>query len=187
MVYPAYHSFSQVYSATNTEINMNIVKSSTRLSQMFFTFSNSSVNSTENNKAGEFDKKKWNYFWHPMKVSIDNLEGVVDSDKQISAQIQIANKKYPEQEISSLSEFMYFLRRAVNVYRYANDKFIGGINFDKQPDMNFTGTNTKMGSLITFKVKGANSSFALGIERVFITAVSEHVFELSESSSTVLD
>ena len=70
---------------------------------------------------------------------------------------------------------------------YANDKFIGGINFDKQPDMNFTGSNTKMGSLITFKIKGANANFALGIERVFITAVSEHIFELSESASTVLD
>ena len=94
---------------------------------------------------------------------------------------------------------MYFLRRAVNVmspyydgfsidiYRYANDKFIGGINFDKQPDMNFTGSSTKMGSLITFKIRGANQNFALGIERVFITAVSEHIFELSESASTVLD
>ena len=94
---------------------------------------------------------------------------------------------------------MYFLRRAVNVmspyydgfsidiYRYANDKFIGGINFDQQPDMNFTGSNTKMGSLITLKIRGANQSFALGIERVFITAVSEQIFELSESASTVLD
>ena len=53
--------------------------------------------------------------------------------------------------------------------------------------MNFTGSNTKMGSLITFKVKGANANFALGIERVFITAVSEQIFELSESASTVLD
>ena len=94
---------------------------------------------------------------------------------------------------------MYFLRKAVNVmspyydgfsidiYRYANDKFIGGIDFQKQPDMNFTGSNTKMGSLITFKVKGANANFALGVERAFITCVSEHVFELSESASTVLD
>ena len=64
-------------------------------------------------------------------------------------------------------------------------KFIEGVNFDKQPDMNFTGSNTKMGSLITFK--GANANFALGIERVFITAVSEQIFELSESASTVLD
>ena len=197
MVYPAYYSFSQTFTAGNTEINMNIVKSSTRLSQMFFTFSNSNINN--DNTAGNYDRKRWNYFFHPMAVTIDNLEGVIDSDKQISAQIQIANKKFPEQEISSISEFMYFLRRAVNVmspyydgfsidiYRYANDKFIGGINFDKQPDMNFTGSNTKMGSLITFKIKGANANFALGIERVFITAVSEQIFELSESASTVLD
>ena len=53
--------------------------------------------------------------------------------------------------------------------------------------MNFTGSNTKMGSVITFKIKGANANFALGIERVFITAVSEQIFELSESASTVLD
>ena len=146
-----------------------------------------------------FNLKRWNYFHHPMAGTIDNLEGVIDSDKQISAQIQIANKKFPEQEITSISEFVYFLRRAVNVmspyydgfsidiYRYANDKFIGGIHFDKQPDMNFTGSNTTMGSFITFKIKATNANFALGIQRVFITAVSEQIFELSESASTVLD
>ena len=164
---------------------------------MFFTFSNSNIDN--DNTAGNYDRKKWNYFFHPMAATIDNLEGVIDSNRQISAQIQIANKKFPEQEITSIAGFMYFLRRAVNVmspyydgfsidiYRYANDKFIGGINFDKQPDVNFTGSNTKMGSLITFKIRGANQNFALGIERVFVTMVSEHVFELSESASTVLD
>ena len=197
MVYPAYHSFSQTFTAGNTEINMNIVKSSTRLSQMFFTFSNSNIDN--DNTAGNYDKKRWNYFFHPMAASIDNLEGVIDSAKQISYQVQIANKKFPEQAVESLAEAMYFLRRAVNVmspyydgfsidtYRYANDKCILGINLDKQPDMNFTGTNTKMGSLITFKVRGSNENFALGIERVFVTAVSEQIFELSESASTVLD
>ena len=176
---------------------MNIVKSSTLLSQMFFTCSNSNID--DDNSAGNYDKKTWNYFFHPMAVTIDNLEGVIDPDKQISAQIQIANKKFPEQEISNTTEFMYFLRRAFNVmspyydgfsidiYRYANDKFIGGINFDRQPDMNFTGSNTKMGSLVTFKIRRASANFALGIERVFITAVSGQVFELSESASTVLD
>ena len=194
MVYPAYHSFSQTFTAGNTEINMNIVKSSTRLSQMFFTLSNSQIN--DNATAGNYAKKKWTWFYHPMVATIDNLEGVIDSDKQISYYMQIANKKLA---VESIAEAMYFLRRAVNVmspfydgfsidiYRYANDKFIGGINFDKQPDMNFTGSNTKMGSLLTFKLKGANQTFALGIEQVYITLVSEHVFELSESASTVLD
>ena len=198
MVYPAYHSFSQTFAAGNTEINMNIVKSSTRLSQMFFTLSNSDIQT--NNIKDRFALKKWTYFfYHPMRVTIDNVRGVVDSDKQISYYVQIANKKFPEQAIESIAESMYFLRRAVNVmspfydgfsidiYRYTNDKFIGGINFDKQPDMNFTGSNTKMGSLLTFKLKGANQTFALGIEQVYVTLVSEHVFELSESASTVLD
>ena len=93
MVYRAYHSFSQTFDSGNSEINMNIVKSSTRLSQMFCTFSNSNIN--DDNKAGSYDKKKWNYFHHPMAVTIDNLnlEGVIDSDKQISAQIQIKKKE----------------------------------------------------------------------------------------------
>ena len=93
-----------------------------------------------------------------MAASIDNLEGVIDSAKQISIQVQIANKKFPEQAVEFLAEAMYFLCRAVNVmspyyegfsidiYRDANDKCILGINLNKQPDMNFTGTNTKMGS-----------------------------------------
>ena len=176
---------------------MNIVKSSTRLSQMFFTLSKSAVDT--NPAAGTFFRKKWTWFFHPMAATIDNLEGVIDSDRQISYYVQIANKKFPEQPIESLAELMYFLRRAVNVmspyydgvsidiYRYANDTFIGGINFCKQPDVNFTGSNTKMGSLITFKIRGAHQNFALGIGQVYVTMVSEHVFELSESASTVLD
>ena len=44
-----------------------------------------------------------------------------------------------------------------------------------------------MGSLINFEIKGANANFALRIESVFVTAVSEHILELSESASTVLD
>ena len=55
MVYPAYHSFSQTFTAGNTEIDMNIVKSSTRLFQMFFTFSNSNIDG--DNTAGNYDKR----------------------------------------------------------------------------------------------------------------------------------
>ena len=140
MVYPAYQSFSQSFATGSTEINMNIVKSSTRLSQMFFTFSNSSIQA--NGSAGNFAKKKWTWFFHSMAATIDNLEGVIDSDTQISYYEQIANKKFPEQPVESIAEAIYFLRRAVNVmspycdgfsidiYPFANDKFIGGINFD---------------------------------------------------------
>ena len=45
--------FSQTFTASNTKINMNIDKSSTRLSKVFFTFSNSKIN--DDKKAGNFD------------------------------------------------------------------------------------------------------------------------------------
>ena len=106
MVYPAQHSLSQTFTAGNSEMNMNIVKSSTRLSQMLFTCSNSNIN--DDSTAGNYDKKNGISFFHPMASTIDNVE----TFKQISAQIQTASKKFPEQEIASVVEFM-FLRRAV--------------------------------------------------------------------------
>ena len=78
----------------------------------------------------------------------------------------------------------YYDGFSIDISRYANDTFIGGIAFDKHPNMNFTGSNTQMGS---FKIRSANANFALGIERVFVTMVREHIFELSESASTVLN
>ena len=36
-----------------------------------------------------------------MAVRSDNLEGVIDTDKQLPAQLHIANRKFPEQEISN--------------------------------------------------------------------------------------
>ena len=125
---------------------MNIVKSSTRLSQMFFTFSNSRIN--DDSKAGEYDKTKWNYFHHPMVATIDNLEGVIDSDKQISAQIQIANKKFPEQEITSIAEFMYFLRRAVNVMPPYYDGFTLVLTFTAMLTINLLEELTLISNLI---------------------------------------
>ena len=50
---------------------MNIVKSSTRLSPMLFTFSNSNIN--DDNIAGNYDEKRWNYLFHPMAASINRV------------------------------------------------------------------------------------------------------------------
>ena len=50
-----------------------------------------------------------------MAATIDNLESAIDSDRQISYYVQIANKKFPEQAVESIAEAIYFLHRAVNV------------------------------------------------------------------------
>ena len=56
-------------------------------------------------------------------------------------------------------------------------------------DVNFTGTNTKMGSLIVFKVKGTEGTLveAEQIQEVFVNLVSESVLELTESGAIVYD
>ena len=56
-------------------------------------------------------------------------------------------------------------------------------------DVNFTSINTKMGSLITFKIKGTEGSLleAEQITEIFTTLVSESVVELTESGAIVFD
>ena len=62
-------------------------------------------------------------------------------------------------------------------------------SFEKMADVNFTGINTKMGSLITFKVKGNEGSLANTeqIQEIFVSLVSESVLELTEAGSIVFD
>ena len=62
-------------------------------------------------------------------------------------------------------------------------------SFEKMPDVNFTGINTKMGSLITFKVKGNEGTLAETeqIQEIFVSLVSESVLELTESGAIVFD
>ena len=62
-------------------------------------------------------------------------------------------------------------------------------SFEKMADVNFTGTNTKMGSWIVFKVKGTEGTLAEAeqIQEVFVNLVSESVLELTESGAIVYD
>ena len=105
-------------------------------------------------------------------VPLQEGKGFQDYTRNLSWQMQIANKKYPEFECQSLSEACYFLRRTlhymnydqnllnISYSQYRSNKFIIGVSFEKMADVNFTGTNTKMGSLITFKIKGAEGTLA---------------------------
>ena len=55
-------------------------------------------------------------------------------------------------------------------------------------DVNFTSINAKMGSLITFKIKGTEGPLVAAeqIQEIFVRMVSESVLELRESGSIVL-
>ena len=60
---------------------------------------------------------------------------------------------------------------------------------EKMSDLAFSGVNTKMGSLITFKIKGTEGSLAEAeqIQEIMVHLVSESVVELTESGTIVFD
>ena len=164
--------------------------------------------------------KRWNYFYNPMINSEinDGFDGALvegqgfqDFTRNLSWQLQVGNKKFPEFECQSLSEAFYFLRRTIHYHNVEQNselteniyhikrwhvnivkiqiKGIIGVSFEKMADVNFTSINTKMGSLLTFKIKGTQGSLlpAEQIQEIFTHLVSESVLELRESGAVVYD
>ena len=149
------------------------------------------------------------HFYNPMISEInDGFDGALvagqgfqDFSRNLSWQIQVGNKKWPEVECQSLSEAFYFLRRTLHYHngdqnslnisykQYRENKFVIGVSFEKMQDVNFTSINTKMGSLITFKIKGTEGALAAGeqIQEIFVHMVSESILELRESGAIVYD
>ena len=224
MVFPMYHTITQTFNTGGGELNMNIVKSASKLSGAFITLYRTPRNGTINANylPDNYVHKRWNYFYNPQINSFiwdngavanpqDQGKGFQDYGRNLSWQIQLGNKKYPEFEAQSLSETFYYLRRAIHYmnpdqdalsfsYRqYRENKFIIGMSFEKMADVNFTGVNTKMGSLITMKIRptegtlnttagdGTNAVYAEDIQEVFCHLVSETVLELRESGAVIYD
>ena len=82
-------------------------------------------------------------------------------------------------------------QNSVNIsYRqFRENKFVMAFDFQKMADVSFTGINTRMGSLITFKVRGNEGTLAETeqIQEIFVNLVSESILELTESGAIVYD
>ena len=216
LIVPQYHTLTQNFNVKGGEINMNIVKSASKLSTAFITLYREKRQGERYDGKFYVDNyvhKRYNYFYNPMinseindgpnaqAVAIQRGQGFQDYTRNLSWQIQISNKKYPEFECQSLSEAFYYLRRTlhymngdqnslnISYSQYRSNKFIIGMSFEKMQDTSFTGTNTKQGSLIVFKIKATEGVLAEAeqIQEVFIHMISEAVLELTESGSIVYD
>ena len=215
LIVPQYHTITQTFNTGGGEINMNLVKSASKLTNAFITLYRTPRNFERysNYLVDGYVHKRWNYFYNPMingeindgplaeTLPLQEGKGFADSSRALTYQLQIASKKYPEFEVSSLSEAFYFLRRTlhymnadqnslnISYKQYRSNKFVMAFSFEKMADVNFTGTNTKMGSLITFKLKGTEGSLAdtEQVQEIFVNLVSESVVELTESGAIVFD
>ena len=221
LVFPMYHTMTQSFSeGGGGEINMNIVKSASKLNGCFITLYRAPRAGVDADNANYYRHdnyiyKRWNYFYNPMINSriFDGPDpdgtdrgrfqgkGFQDKDLNLTWQLQINNKKYPEFECQSMAETAYYLRRtlhylnpdqdafSISYKRYREDKFVIGISFEKMADTNFTGQNTKMGGLLVFKLKGSNRALTTDedVREVFVHMISESVLELRESGSVLYD
>ena len=215
LIVPQYHTLTQNFNVGGGEINANLVKSASKLSTAFITLYRPKQIGTRYGyfRPSNYLHKRYNYLYNPMINSEINDgfdtatntaiegKGFQDYSRNLSWQLQVANKKYPEFECQSLSEAFYYLRRTLHYMngdqnslnitykQYREDKFIIGMSFEKMQDTSFTGTNTKMGSLITFKIKATEGVLAEAeqIQEIFIHMISESVLELTESGAIVYD
>ena len=77
---------------------------------------------------------------------------------------------------------------SITYEQYATNKFILGITFEKMNEANMIGINTKMGSLMTAKIKPYKTLTADEmIQEVFVHMISEAVVEIRSDSSVVYD
>ena len=130
IVYPMYHTLSQTINTNGTEINMNVVKSSSKLNGMFITLyrTQRGAHLTNGEEVGKYLSddyiyKRWNYFYNPMintrlndcgagATGANRGFGFANKNLNVlSWQVQVHFKKYPEFESQSLSEHWYFLNR----------------------------------------------------------------------------
>ena len=221
MYFPMYHTITQTFDPNAGEITMNIVKSASKLSGAFITLYRSPRTGELRNRylPDNYVYKRWNYMYSNMINGEINDVGAADTDatqgkgfadhtRQLSWQMQIQSTKYPEFEAQSLSETFYYLRQAIHYmnpeqeslsfsYRqYRENKFIIGMSFEKMhanEGVSFTGVNTKMGSLMTFKLKltegktqGRDYNLE-GIEELFVHLVSDAILELRSDGGILYD
>ena len=167
MSFPMYHTITQTFNVGAGEINMNIVKSASKLSGAFITLYRTPRQGEDLGRylPDNYVYKRWNYFYNPMingrindtgAANNDDLQGkgFADHTRQLSWQLQVQSTKYPEFDAQSLSETFYYLRQAIHYmnpeqealsfsYRqYRENKYIIGMSFERMhgnEGVSFTG------------------------------------------------
>ena len=99
-----YHTITQSFNVNGTEINMNVVKSASKLNGAFITVYRAQRGKEDNYYLPDnYVNKRFNYFYNPMINSRSNVRGVnatgadagygfADKNYNISWQLQIATK-----------------------------------------------------------------------------------------------
>ena len=179
--FSTYTTLSQVANAS--EVNLNISRALTRIKALFLTMVRTGDLTVSRTEA--------NYFFHAM-------DGSYNPDNEVSIEVQLGSKRYPEYPIQSSAEAFYQLRKTLGMHssafhslditpvEYRREKFIVGIDFEKVLDRSFTGYSSKSGDLLTVKMKNtgmANNDSGL----VYTTLWFDSIMSINDTGVQVYD
>ena len=123
-------------------------------------------------------------------------------DKEIQLYMQLGSKLYPEYPCNNLSECFYRLKECLNLptyhqhaisikfRNYINNKFIFAISFEKIPDAEWSGINTKAGQILMVNCKALNEAgiTSANIATTMYTLMEvQQILEIRDVGCTVYD
>jgi hypothetical protein len=152
---------SQQSTVSGKSFAVQIIRAVSRLQKAFITFY------SDNTLPLPFRKPSIT-FHHPMDEDTSSFS--YNSEKEISLYMQLGSKIYPEYACNNISECFYRLKEALNLpehhqhaisinfQSYTKNKFIFAISFEKIPDAEWSGVNTKAGQILMVNCKAMNEA-----------------------------
>ena len=152
--------------------------------------------------AGNFRliKKPWNGFFHPMNGMYSLVGQPYEIESELQTQIQIGSKLFPEYPMQSVSESFQQLCKTLGVLnstqmsldidlvKYRTLHHIIAIDAEKTLQAGYTGLNTRMGDLLTVKVKPTGNLTAAKMpSSMQVVLHSDQILNISDSGVQVMD
>ena len=75
----------------------------------------------------------------------------------------------------------------INFNEYIRNKFVFGMDFEKVPNVDWSGINTKAGQILIVKVKGGSGITGNIANSMFSTLVTQVVLEIRDVGCTLYD
>jgi hypothetical protein len=192
---------AQENSILGNNISVQISRAVSKLNRMFLTFYKPTADSGETLKLKTNENKQGVSFYHPMSAGSvgDTAVTTYNSNLELEFQIQLGGKLYPEYPCRTINECFSILKETLNLpekYQhsvgilfdeYIRNSFIFGMDFEKVPDVDWSGINTKAGQILIVKVKGGSGITKNIASSMFSTLVTQVVLEIRDVGCTLYD
>ena len=147
-------------------------------------------------------KKPWNGFYHPMNGQLSLWKRKYDSRFELQYQIQIGSKLFPEYPITSVAETFCQLRKTTGIFnstqlscdidqqKYRTLHHIVATDAEKTLQAGYTGLNTRMGDLLTVKIKPMDASICTEDnmpDSIQIILHSDQIMNIGDTGIQVMD